>query len=533
MLSPGTRFAAYEIRSVLGVGGMGEVYGARDIRLGRDVAIKILSPQFTSIEDLLARFEREARMLASLNHPHIGAIYGVEESAGVRALVLELVEGETLAERIARGVPQPSAATPGLLPAIAEALSIARQIAEALDAAHEKGIIHRDLKPANIKITPDGTVKVLDFGLAKEAAGKCGAADLTQLRRPSPSAGTRHGVILGTAAYMSPEQTRGQAVDKRTDIWAFGCVLFEMLTGPRGFARRHRLGHDRGDSGTRTRPERVTRRRRRPPSAACFNAVSKRIRSCVYGISVMRGSTFPRHPMLTAFMALSIAVPEPRRQDKTVAVIGSAAAIVVAAAAVAVLLRPSAPTSARPMPIRFSVPAPEGAVFTGSGVAAINTDVERTYLALSPDGTQLAFIVEERPGSRRIWLRAFSAIEAQPIAGTENASSLFWSPDSQSIAFVAGNRLMTNSQLRRRGGVHLRRARRNRAVWLVGQRRRHSVCVGRRGRDFQCADVRRHAGRDRHGRSGTGRIPCDLALVPARRPALPSTSRGWPTGAGS
>ena len=215
----GRRLGVYEVRELLGAGGMGEVYRARDTRLGRDVAIKILPRVFTPDPERLARFEREARMLAALNHPHIGAIYGLEDAEGLGALVLELVEGETLTDRLHRG-PVP----------IAEALTIARQIAEALDAAHEKGIIHRDLKPANIKITPDGAVKVLDFGLAKAAAGETLSPDFTQ----SPTVtvgGTREGTILGSAVYMSPEQARGKSVDKRTDIWAFGCVLYEMLTG--------------------------------------------------------------------------------------------------------------------------------------------------------------------------------------------------------------------------------------------------------------------------------------------------------------
>jgi Tol biopolymer transport system component len=215
----------------IGVGGMGEVYRAHDVKLGRDVAIKVLPAMFTAHPERLARFEREARMLAALNHPNIGAIYGVEDADGagaaghpLRALVLELVEGETLADRIQRG-PVP----------VAEALTIARQIAEALEAAHEKGIIHRDLKPANIKITPAGVVKVLDFGLAKAAAGDASDPDLSHLPTITLG-GTRAGVILGTAGYMSPEQARGKPVDKRTDIWAFGCVLYEMLTGRVVFA---------------------------------------------------------------------------------------------------------------------------------------------------------------------------------------------------------------------------------------------------------------------------------------------------------
>ena len=219
----GKQIGVYRIDSLLGAGGMGEVYRARDTTLGRDVAIKILPRAFTHEPDRLARFEREARLLAILNHPHIGAIYGLEDVDGVRALVLELVEGDTLADRIERG-PIP----------LTETLAIARQIADALDAAHKKGIIHRDLKPSNIKVTPDGVVKVLDFGLAKATAGDGAASDLAQ--SPTITAGgTREGVVLGTAAYMSPEQARGKRVDKRADIWSFGCVLFEMLTGKRPF----------------------------------------------------------------------------------------------------------------------------------------------------------------------------------------------------------------------------------------------------------------------------------------------------------
>ena len=220
----GQRFGSYTIRALLGVGGMGEVYRAHDETLGREVAIKVLPLAFTAKPERRARFEREARTLATLNHPHIGAIYGVEEADGVRGLVLELVEGETLADRIAAGARKVGSTVQGL--PTAEVLVIARQIADALEAAHEKGIVHRDLKPANIKITPNGVVKVLDFGLAKAVS--------IDSSRPDPTE-SRDGVILGTAAYMSPEQARGQVVDKRGDIWAFGCVLYEMLTGRLAF----------------------------------------------------------------------------------------------------------------------------------------------------------------------------------------------------------------------------------------------------------------------------------------------------------
>ena len=217
-LEPGTILGPYSVTARIGAGGMGEVYRARDTKLDRHVALKVLPEAFTSDPDRLARFEREAKVLASLNHPNIGGIHGLEESEGVKALVLELVEGPTLAERIAQG-PIP----------VDEALPIAKQIAEALEAAHEAGVIHRDLKPANIKVRDDGTVKVLDFGLAK-------AIDTMPEGDPSGSptltaAATQMGVILGTAAYMSPEQARGTAVDRSSDVWSFGVVLYEMLVG--------------------------------------------------------------------------------------------------------------------------------------------------------------------------------------------------------------------------------------------------------------------------------------------------------------
>ena len=216
----GQQLGCYRVLSLLGRGGMGEVYRANDSRLRRDVAIKVLPARFTADADRLARFESEARMLAALNHPHIGAIYGFEDAHGMPALVLELVEGETLADRLHGGPIPPR-----------EALVIARQIADALDAAHRKGIIHRDLKPANIKITPDGVVKVLDFGLAKAAANEIASTHNASQPATGAIGATRVGLILGTAAYMSPEQARGLPVDARSDIWAFGCVLVQMLTG--------------------------------------------------------------------------------------------------------------------------------------------------------------------------------------------------------------------------------------------------------------------------------------------------------------
>ena len=232
-LTPGTRLGPYEITAQIGVGGMGEVYRATDTTLNRQVAVKVLPESLASNAERIARFEREAKTLASLNHTNIAQIYGFEKSSGVHALVMELVEGPTLADRIAQGA----------IPAD-EALPIAKQIAEALEAAHEQGIIHRDLKPANVKLRPDGVVKVLDFGLAKALEPSSAMSPgMSQAPTITTPAMTQAGMILGTAAYMSPEQAKGRAVDKRSDVWAFGAVLYEMLTGKRAF-----LGDDVSDT---------------------------------------------------------------------------------------------------------------------------------------------------------------------------------------------------------------------------------------------------------------------------------------------
>ena len=225
-IQPGARVGAYEIQSAIGAGGMGQVFRARDTRLNRSVAIKALPEGFARDAERVARFQREAQLLAAVNHPHIAGIYGLEDVDGIQFLVLELVEGETLAERLTRAK--------GPLP-LDEALRIAREVVDALEAAHDKGIIHRDLKPGNIMLTVDGQVKVLDFGLARyESTEPGGVSDLTH--SPTLAYGrTQAGVILGTAAYMSPEQSKGRAVDKRSDVWAFGCVLFEMLAGKKAF----------------------------------------------------------------------------------------------------------------------------------------------------------------------------------------------------------------------------------------------------------------------------------------------------------
>ena len=257
-LPPSSRFGTYEILSALGAGGMGEVYRARDPRLNRDVAIKILLPAVANDPDRLARFSREAQVLASLNHPNIAAIYGVEGVDDAKALVLELVDGPTLADLIAKG-PLP----------LDDALSIARQIADALEAAHERDVIHRDLKPANVKVRRDGTVKVLDFGLAKTLDdGTMASSSPPQTAQITTPAMTEAGMILGTAAYMSPEQSRGGVVDRRSDVWAFGCVLYEMLTGRRAFDRRGSVRHVGGGAQGRPHMERVAAGDARSDSSA-------------------------------------------------------------------------------------------------------------------------------------------------------------------------------------------------------------------------------------------------------------------------
>ena len=273
----GHTLGAYHLQTLLGAGGMGEVYRARDAKLGRDVAIKILPRAVTSDPDRLARFEREARMLAALNHPNICAIYGFEEAGGLHFLILELVDGETLRQKLAR-LPLLNNHASGL--PIHEALTLARQVAEALEVAHEKGIVHRDLKPANVAITPDGVVKVLDFGLAKPAAPDASA--------PDPADGTRDGMILGTAAYMSPQQARGQVVDKRADIWAFGCVLYEMLTGRVAFAGET-VSDTIGKILEREPDWSALPRQRRSSFSGSCAAASPRIRSSVSETSVTSG----------------------------------------------------------------------------------------------------------------------------------------------------------------------------------------------------------------------------------------------------
>ena len=397
----GRRFGPYQVRSLLGAGGMGEVYRAHDGQLGREVAIKILPRLFSSDPERLARFEAEARMLAALNHPHIGAIYRLEHVDGSPALVLELVEGETLAEQIARG-PLP----------LAHALTIARQIADALEAAHERGIVHRDLKPANIKVTPDGVVKVLDFGLAKLGVRDVGGPG-PELANSPTMIGTREGVILGSAAYMSPEQARGAAVDKRTDIWAFGCVLYEMLTGSRAFggdALSDTLAavlKDEPDLNRVPAPARVLVRR-------CLEKDPKR-RLRDIGDAL---------PLLETVPEVGLIQRVDRRSIRVAATV--AAICLIGALAIAVVHFGEQPPLLRP--VHFQVQTPETGRFEG-------------YFALSPNGRMMAFIamVADEP---HMWVHSFETGQSRPLLNAGSFSNvMFWSPDSRFLAFPIEGKL--------------------------------------------------------------------------------------------
>jgi serine/threonine-protein kinase len=414
-LSAGTKFAHYEISSLLGKGGMGEVYKAKDQKLGRDVAIKVLPEEFAKDADRVARFQREAKLLASLNHPNIAAIHGLEESNGTHFLVLELIEGDTLADRLKRSA----------IP-VEESLKLALQIAEALEAAHEKGVIHRDLKPANIKVTPDGKVKVLDFGLAKAFAGEQSEANLSHSPTLSEAA-TMQGVILGTAAYMSPEQASGKTIDKRADIWAFGVVLFEMLTGRSLFA---------GDNVSQT----LARVLERQPDFSLLpknlhpkvgellkRCLQKESKNRYHDIADIRLDLQEVLADPAGVLAQPGTVVEPRNKLRTI-LPWVAAAIIVAGVAVW-YLKPSPPPEPKQV-ARFEYELPEGQQFSiGPGGA-----IQYTF-AVSPDGSQ--FVYNTNNG---LYLRSIKSLDARPIAGTDKDSLMpFFSPDGKSLGFWASS----------------------------------------------------------------------------------------------
>ena len=399
---------------------MGEVYRARDNRLGRDVAIKLLPAALITDVDRLARFEREARVLAALNHPNIAAIYGLEEAEGQHALVLELVDGATLADHIRER---------GRL-STAEAMAIARQVAEALDAAHERGIVHRDLKPANIKLTPEGLVKVLDFGLAKASTG---SSDVKDRSGGATLADTREGLILGTAAYMSPEQARGQVVDKRTDIWAFGCVLYEMLTGKTAFA-----GETISDIIARilgATPDWEALPAGTPP------VVRQLIERCLDRDAKRRLRDLGDLDLALAAGGTTPAAPARRRWPQWIG--GAAIGAFLAAVAMLIADRRASPASpASGEVLRFDLTVPQRLPEAGG-------------FSVSPDGRRLVFTGMGSDGVLRLWLHHLDTNETRPLSGSEgevafNTSPPFWSPDGRSMAFYAGGRI---KRIDSQGGV--------------------------------------------------------------------------------
>ena len=412
----GRHLGPYVLGSLLGAGGLGEVYRARDAQLGRDVAVKILPDSLAAHPERLARSEREARILAALNHPNVAAIYGLEESDDLRGLVLELVDGPTLSETLD---------TTPVLP-VNDALAIAEQIARALEAAHAKGIVHRDLKPANIKVTPDGVVKVLDFGLAK--IDQPDSSDPAAL----PMLGTSDGVVLGTVAYMSPEQARGLAVDKRADIWAFGCVLYEMLTGARPFpgdSAADVLGAITGREPDWTRlpgdtPGRVRDMLRRcltkDPSRRLHDIADARLE-----IEDARES-----PALDDGRPASVTAPVAARATTSTLVPWLLSGLMAVTAALALWLAFSATPQQMNRPMRVAIPLPpEVSVFNiGRG----------SSLAVSPDGHRLVY-AGMREGHRQLFVRSLDGTDdSTPLAGTTDASSPFFSPDGRWIAFLDG-----------------------------------------------------------------------------------------------
>lgn len=409
-LPPGTRVGPFEVTSRLGAGGMGEVYQATDTNLKRQVALKVLPDSLAGDAERLARFRREAELLASVSHPNVAAVYGLERSGTTTALVMELVDGETLADRIARG-PIP----------LDEARPIATQMAEALAAAHDLGIVHRDLKPANVKVRPDGTVKVLDFGLAKSGDGAAAATgDLTNSPTFTAPAMTQAGAILGTAAYMSPEQARGRVVDKRADVWAFGCVLFEMVTGRRAFA---------GDNVTDTLAAVVTWEpdldtvpaELRPLLQRCLQKDPKKRLRDVAGIDVLWDLGRAQSSAPAAAQASAIVQPAmPRRLPWAIA-----AALAITTVVSTWSPWRASPAANTPLLARLDVELGPGAV-AGSGVSVI----------LSPDGTRVVYVARNSENRQVLYTRRLDQTDATLLLGTEGSfHQPFFSPDGQWVGF--------------------------------------------------------------------------------------------------
>jgi serine/threonine protein kinase len=409
---PGRRLGPYEILSSIGAGGMGEVYRAHDSKLGRDVAIKVLPEAFAHDPERLSRFQREAKMLASLNHPNIATIHGLEQSSGTSYLVMELVSGETLQERVKREGPVP----------VAEALAIAKQIAEALEAAHEKSIIHRDLKPANVKVTPEGMVKVLDFGLAKAFSDDATTEDIGNSPTLSQAA-TMQGLILGTAAYMSPEQARAKACDKRTDIWAFGCVLYELVTGKQAF---------HGEDITEILAAVV----KSEPDWSVLPAgipveVRDLLRRCLQKDKRLR-----LRDAGDAQIEIQDALAAPKESSATPSAspptsmlpwtVAAALALITAASMVyAFLNRPTAPHKTS---TRFTISLPPGQEIT-------------TYPAITSDGQTVAYVTQQGTDDAQLYLRDLNSFESRAVPGSSGARQPFFSPDGKWVAFFAQGQL--------------------------------------------------------------------------------------------
>jgi eukaryotic-like serine/threonine-protein kinase len=420
-LTPGARLGSYEIIAAIGAGGMGEVYRARDTKLNRDVALKILPDAFAADHDRLTRFTREAQTLASLNHPNIAQIHGFEDSSAARALVMEFVDGPDLAQRL----------TLGPIP-VDETIAIARQMADAIEAAHEQGIVHRDLKPANVKVRTDGTVKVLDFGLAKAFEGSAASAIVTPMSL-SPTyaspAVTGVGMIMGTAAYMSPEQAKGKAVDKRADIWSFGVVLFEMLTGRALF---------NGETASEVMASVIMQE---PDLTALPPTVPPSLRHVVARCLVrdpklrLRDIGEARLALAGADVMQPLTAVEPARRGANRWLMALSAVLVLALAATGIALWRVGPNAPSGAVIRFGVQPPDK---TSLSLVA------KPNVALSPDGSTLVFVALGQ-GETRLYLRSLADVTSRPMAGSEGASNPVFSPDGREIAFFAGGRLKTTT----------------------------------------------------------------------------------------
>ena len=414
-LSAGTRLGPYEVIAPIGAGGMGEVFRARDTKLNRDVALKVLPTAFATDTERMTRFQREAQLLAALNHPNIAAIYGLEETDSVRAIVMELADGHTLT---------------GPLP-VADALPVAKQIAEALEYAHERGIIHRDLKPANVKVTRDGIVKVLDFGLAKamdEATDP--AMNLAGSMSPTLSlAATHAGVIMGTAAYMAPEQAKGKPADRRSDVWAFGVVLYELLTGDRIFG---------GDSV----PETLASVMKDP---IAFGKLPQETPPPIRTVVTRCLERDPRR-RLQSIGEARIAI------EDAIANVGESAPapattarsrwpwLVMTGIAVLTALAAIGWTWSRPAPI--APPVLRFTILPAEGTALTTVAPNASHLAVSPNGRFVVYVVDQTGRERSLWVRGLDSLSAQRLERTEGAGFPFWSPDSQHIAYFANGKLM-------------------------------------------------------------------------------------------